>query len=75
MIGNLSSHLKFSAQFCAIDEVDAKFERIFDHAEALSKELQIAAAVLDSLSNETHVVSIARAFMVYSPLTVTFVPR
>lgn len=65
VMNNLSRHLKLSGQFDAIDEVSAKIERIFDHADALSKEQQIVGSVFDSFSNETHSVGIARAWIAY----------
>lgn len=65
VIGDLSRHLKYSAQFEDIDMVNSKIDRIFDHADALSAEQQIAGSVFDSFSNETHSVGIARAWIAY----------
>lgn len=65
VIGDLSRHLKYSAQFEAISEVNAKIDRIFEHANALSVKQQIAGDVFDSFSSETHSVGIARAWIAY----------
>lgn len=65
VIGDLSRHLKYSAQFDAIEKVNAKIDRIFDHAEALSAEQQIAGDVFDRFSSESHAVGIARAWLAY----------
>lgn len=65
VIGDLSRHLKYSAQFDPIDKVKVKIDRIFDHAEALSTEQQIAGDVFDSFSLESHAVGIARAWVAY----------
>jgi hypothetical protein len=65
VIGDLSRHLKYSAQFDPIDIVAAKIDRIFEHANALSMEQHIAGYVLDSFSSETHSVGIARAWIAY----------
>ncbi|WP_395342245.1 hypothetical protein PN836_000480 [Ningiella sp. W23] len=65
VIGDLSRHLRYSAQFDTFDEVNAKIDRIFEHANELSKEQQIAGYVLDSFSSETHAVGIARAWLAY----------
>jgi hypothetical protein len=65
VIGDLSRHLKYSAQFDPIDVVNAKIRRIFDHTDELSKEEHIAGLVLDSFSSETHSVGIARAWIAY----------
>jgi hypothetical protein len=65
VISDLSRHLKYSAQFDSIDKVTAKIDRIFEHANALSVEQQIAGDVFDSFSSETHSVGIARAWIAY----------
>jgi hypothetical protein len=65
VIGDLSRHLKYSAQFEPIELVNAKIKRIFDHADELSLEQQIAGDVLDRFSSEAHSVSIARAWVAY----------
>lgn len=65
VIGDLSRHLRYSAQFEPIDVVNAKIERIFDHADDLTAEQHIAGLVLDSFSSETHAVGIARAWIAY----------
>jgi hypothetical protein len=65
VIGDLSRHLKYSAQFEPINEVNAKIDRIFEHANALSVRQQIARDVFDSFSSETHSVGIARAWIAY----------
>lgn len=65
VIGDLSRHLKYSAQFDPIDVVAAKIDRIFEHANNLSVEEHIAGYVLDSFSSETHSVGIARAWIAY----------
>lgn len=65
VIGDLSRHLKYSAQFEPINKVTAKIDRIFEHADELSVEQQIAGDVFDSFSSETHSVGIARAWIAY----------
>lgn len=65
VISDLSRHLKYSAQFDPIHEVTAKIKRIFEHADELSVEQQIAGDVYDSFSSETHSVGIARAWIAY----------
>lgn len=65
VIGDLSRHLKYSAQFEPINEVNAKIDRIFEHANALSVKQQIAGDVFDRFSSETHSVGIARAWIAY----------
>jgi hypothetical protein len=65
VIGDLSRHLKYSAQFEPINEVNAKIDRIFEHANELSVKQQIAGDVFDSFSSETHSVGIARAWIAY----------
>jgi len=65
VISDLSRHLKYSAQFDPIHEVSAKIKRIFEHADELSVEQQIAGDVYDSFSSETHSVGIARAWIAY----------
>jgi hypothetical protein len=65
VIGDLSRHLKYSAQFEPIDKVTAKIDRIFEHADRLSVEQQIAGDAIDSFSSETHSVGIARAWIAY----------
>ena len=65
VIGDLSRHLKYSAQFEPIDEVNAKINRIFEHANKLSIGQQIAGDVFDGFSSEKHSVGIARAWIAY----------
>lgn len=65
VIGDLSRHLKYSAQFEAIELVNAKIDRIFDHADELRVDQQIAGDVFDRFSSETHSVGIARAWLAY----------
>jgi len=65
VIGDLSRHLKYSAQFDPINKVTAKIDRIFEHADRLSVEQQIAGDAIDSFSSETHSVGIARAWIAY----------
>jgi hypothetical protein len=65
VIGDLSRHLKYSAQFEPINKVSAKIDRIFEHADGLTVEQQIAGDVIDSFSSETHSVGIARAWIAY----------
>jgi hypothetical protein len=65
VIGDLSRHLKYSAQFEAINMVNAKIDRIFEHANKLSVEQQIAGDMFDSFSSEKHSVGIARAWIAY----------
>jgi hypothetical protein len=65
VISDLSRHLTYSAQFDPINEVIAKIERIFEHADELSAEQQIAGDVIDNFSSETHSVGIARAWLAY----------
>lgn len=65
VIGDLSRHLKYSAQFDPINKVTAKIDRIFEHAEGLSVKQQIAGDVFDRFSSETHSVGIARAWIAY----------
>jgi hypothetical protein len=65
VIGDLSRHLNYSAQFDPINMVNDKINRIFKHADELSIEQQIAAEVFDHFSSETHSVGIARAWIAY----------
>jgi hypothetical protein len=65
VIGDLSRHLKYSAQFEPINEVNAKINRIFEHANKLSIKQQIAGDVFDGFSSEKHSVGIARAWIAY----------
>jgi hypothetical protein len=65
VIGDLSRHLKYSAQFEPVDEVNDKIDRIFEHANKLSIKQQIAGDVFDGFSSETHAVGIARAWIAY----------
>ena len=65
VIGDLSRHLKYSAQFEPINKVDAKINSIFEHANELTVAQQIAGDVFDSFSSETHSVGIARAWIAY----------
>lgn len=65
VIGDLSRHLKYSAQFEPISTVTAKIDRIFEHADGLSAEQQIAGDAFDNFSSETHSVGIARAWIAY----------
>jgi hypothetical protein len=65
VISDLGRHLKYSAQFESINLVNAKIDRIFEHADELSMEQQIAGDIFDSFSNETHFVGIARAWIGY----------
>lgn len=65
VIGDLSRHLKYSAQFEPVSEVAAKIDRIFEHADELSIKQQIAGDAVDNFSGETHAVGIARAWIAY----------
>ena len=65
IIGDLSRHLKYSAQFDPVSEVEAKIDRVFEHADALSVNQQIAGDVFDSFSSEKHAVGIAQAWLAY----------
>lgn len=65
IIGDLSRHLIYSAQFEPIDTVNAKIDLIFQHGENLSKDQQIAGNVFDNFSTEAHFVGIARAWLAY----------
>lgn len=65
VIGDLSRHLKYSAQFDPIELVNAKIDRIFEHSDALSVKQKIAGDVFDRFSSETHSVGIARAWIAY----------
>ncbi len=65
VISSLSRHLKYSAQFDPINEVEAKIDRIFEHANALTISEQIAGDVFDGFSSETHSVGIAQAWIAY----------
>lgn len=65
VITNLSRHLRYSGQFDPINKVEAKIERIFEHANDLTVSQQIAGDVLDSFSDETHSVGIAKAWIAY----------
>jgi hypothetical protein len=65
IIGDLSRHLKYSAQFDPIDEVNAKIRRVFDHTDELSAEEHLAGLVFDNFSSETHSVGVARAWIAY----------
>ncbi|WP_100658098.1 hypothetical protein [Alteromonas flava] len=61
----LGRHLTYSAQFEPIVLVERKIERLFEHAEQLSREQVIAGEVIDGFSNENHAVGIARAWLAY----------
>ncbi len=65
VIASLSRHLKFSAQFDPINEVSAKIDLVFKHANELSIDQHIAGDAFDGFSNETHAVGIARAWIAY----------
>lgn len=65
VIGDLTRHIKYSAQFDPIEMVTAKIDRIFEHADALSTKQKIAGDVFDRFSSETHAVGIARAWIAY----------
>ena len=65
VIASLSRHLKYSAQFEPVEVVEAKIDRIFEHANTLSVAQQIAGDVFDGFSSETHSVAIARAWIAY----------
>jgi hypothetical protein len=65
VIGDLSRHLKYSAQFDDIDVAKAKIDRVFEHTNELSSEEHIAGLVFDNFSSETHFVGIARAWIAY----------
>lgn len=65
IIGDLSRHLLYSAQFEPVELVNAKIDRIFEHADDLTEEQHIAGLVVDSFSSETHSVGIARAWIAY----------
>jgi hypothetical protein len=65
IISDLSRHLKFSAQFDNVELISAKIDRIFEHANSLSMEAQIAGDAVDNFSTETHSVGIARAWIAY----------
>ncbi|MEM0910972.1 MAG: hypothetical protein AAGJ37_08340 [Pseudomonadota bacterium] len=65
VIASLSRHLKFSAQFEPVNEVAAKIDLIFKHANELSIDQHIAGDVFDGFSSETHSVGIARAWIAY----------
>ncbi|MBT1450149.1 hypothetical protein KJ365_04595 [Glaciecola sp. XM2] len=65
VISDLSHHLKYSAQFDPVEDVTAKIALVFDHADALSVEQQIAGNIFDRFSSETHAVGIARAWIAY----------
>ncbi|MBT0585258.1 hypothetical protein [Alteromonas oceanisediminis] len=65
VISELSRHLKYSAQFDPLDIVADKIDRVFAHADMLSREQQIAGDVVDRFSVETHSVGIARAWVAF----------
>ncbi len=65
VLGDLSRHLKYSAQIDPISDVSAKINRMFAHGDALSVSQQIAGNVLDGFSSEAHAVDIARAWVAY----------
>jgi len=64
-MSDLARHLKYSAQFDPIDEVNEKISRIFEHANNLSMEEHLAGYVVDNFSGETHAVGIAKAWLAY----------
>lgn len=65
VINELSRHLKYSGQFDPLEMVQSKITTIFDHADELSIEAQIAGDAFDNFSSETHAVDIARAWIAY----------
>lgn len=65
VIGDLSRHLIYSAQFESVQIVNAKIDLMFEHGERLSRDQQIAGNVFDNFSMEAHFVGIARAWMAY----------
>ncbi|WP_032095974.1 MULTISPECIES: hypothetical protein [unclassified Alteromonas] len=65
VIGDLSRHLIYSAQFESVPTVNAKIDLMFQHGERLSRDQQIAGNVFDNFSTEAHFVGIARAWVAY----------
>ena len=65
VIGDLSRHLIYSAQFEPVKTVNAKIDLMFQHGERLSRDQQIAGNVFDNFSTEAHFVGIARAWVAY----------
>ena len=65
VINELSRHLKYSGQLDPIEMVQSKITKIFEHADELSIEAQIAGDAFDNFSTETHAVDIARAWVAY----------
>ncbi|WP_240485081.1 hypothetical protein [Aestuariibacter salexigens] len=64
-IASLTRHLFYSAQFDPLNDVAANIDLLFEHADAMSVEQQIAGDVFDNFSTETHAVGIARAWLAY----------
>lgn len=64
-ISDLTRHLKYSAQFEAIDIVEAKIERLFKHGDNLRVDQQVAVSAFDNFSDENHAIGIARAWVAY----------
>lgn len=65
VIASLSRHLRYSAQFEPVNEVAAKIDLLFKHANELSVDQHIAGDVFDSFSNESHSVGVAKAWIAY----------
>jgi hypothetical protein len=64
-ISDLSRHLRYSAQFEPVEEVQSKIELLLDHGDALRVDQQIAISAFDSFSDENHTIGIARAWIAY----------
>jgi len=64
-ISDLTRHVKYSAQFEAIDVVEAKIERLFKHGDNLRVDQQVAVSAFDNFSDENHAIGIARAWVAY----------
>lgn len=64
-ISDLSRHLKYSAQFEPIEEVQTKIDLLFRHGDELRTDQQLAVTIFDGFSDENHAIGIARAWLAY----------
>jgi hypothetical protein len=65
IISDLSRHLKYSAQFDSLEDVQLKINQLLAHGDNLRVDQQIAGSIFDNFSNENHSLGIARAWLAY----------